>query len=60
MTVLPPLFDSRQNFARDKAGKVTNLGQDYGYYQSDEFEGLDRRGQQRRPTRQPERPAHPG
>ena len=40
MTVLPPLFDSRQNFARDKAGKVTNLGQDYGYYQSDEFEGL--------------------
>ncbi|MBZ5741187.1 ABC transporter substrate-binding protein [Nocardioides mangrovi] len=40
MTVLPPLFDSRTNFARDANGNVTNLGQDYGYYQSDEFEGL--------------------
>ncbi|CUR54704.1 putative peptide ABC transporter, substrate-binding protein [metagenome] len=40
MTVLPPLFDSRANFARDKDGTVTNLGQDYGYYQSKEFEGL--------------------
>lgn len=40
MTVLPPLFDSRTNFARDANGNVTNLGQDYGYYQSKEFEGL--------------------
>ncbi len=40
MTVLPPLFDSRANFATDASGNVTNLGQDYGYYQSDEFEGL--------------------
>ncbi|GAW49462.1 ABC transporter substrate-binding protein [Nocardioides sp. PD653-B2] len=40
MTVLPPLFDSRQNFATDANGNVTNLGQDYGYYQSDEFESL--------------------
>ncbi len=40
MTVLPPLFDSRANFARGGDGKVTNLGQDYGYYQSKAFEGL--------------------
>lgn len=40
MTVLPPLFDSRANFATDAKGNVTNLGQDYGYYQSDEFEKL--------------------
>ena len=40
MTVLPPLFDSRQNFATDANGNVTNLGQDYGYYQSKEFEDL--------------------
>ncbi|WP_372733450.1 ABC transporter substrate-binding protein [Nocardioides sp.] len=40
MTVLPPLFDSRANFATDDDGNVTNLGQDYGAYQSDEFESL--------------------
>ena len=34
MTVLPPLFDSRPNFSS------TTCGQDYGCYQSDEFEGL--------------------
>lgn len=32
MTVLPPLFDSRPNFSE------TTCGQDYGCYQSDEFE----------------------
>lgn len=31
-TVLPPLFDSRPNFSK------TTCGQDYGCYQSDEFE----------------------
>jgi len=40
MTVLPPLFDSRANFARDADGTITNLGQNYGAYQSDEFEDL--------------------
>ncbi|MFC7497316.1 MULTISPECIES: ABC transporter substrate-binding protein [unclassified Nocardioides] len=40
MTVLPPLFDSRANFATDANGNVTNLGQDYGYYESKEFEDL--------------------
>jgi peptide/nickel transport system substrate-binding protein len=34
MTVLPPLFDSRPNFS------PTTCGQDYGCYQSDEFESL--------------------
>lgn len=34
MTVLPPLFDSRPNFSS------TTCGQDYGCYQSDEFESL--------------------
>lgn len=34
MTVLPPLFDSRPNFS------PTTCGQDYGCYQSDEFEAL--------------------
>lgn len=34
MTVLPPLFDSRPNFS------PTTCGNDYGCYQSDEFEGL--------------------
>lgn len=34
MTVLPPLFDSRPNFSS------TTCGQNYGCYQSDEFEGL--------------------
>ncbi len=34
MTVLPPLFDSRPNFS------ATTCGQDYGCYQSDEFEAL--------------------
>ena len=34
MTVLPPLFDSRPNFSS------TTCGQDYGCYQSDEFEAL--------------------
>ncbi len=33
-TVLPPLFDSRPNFSS------TTCGQDYGCYQSDEFEAL--------------------
>ena len=33
-TVLPPLFDSRPNFS------PTTCGQDYGCYQSDEFEAL--------------------
>jgi peptide/nickel transport system substrate-binding protein len=34
MTVLPPLFDSRPNFSS------TTCGNNYGCYQSDEFEGL--------------------
>lgn len=34
MTVTPPLFDSRPNFSS------TTCGQDYGCYQSDEFEAL--------------------
>ncbi|PVG82874.1 ABC transporter substrate-binding protein [Nocardioides gansuensis] len=34
MTVLPPLFDSRPNFS------PTTCGQDYGCYESDEFESL--------------------
>jgi len=34
MTVLPPLFDSRPNFS------PTTCGQDYGCYQSDDFEAL--------------------
>lgn len=33
-TVMPPLFDSRPNISS------TTCGQDYGCYQSDEFEGL--------------------
>ncbi|MDP2773557.1 MAG: ABC transporter substrate-binding protein [Nocardioides sp.] len=34
MTVLPPLYDSRPNFSE------TTCGQNYGCYQSDEFEAL--------------------
>ena len=34
MTVIPPLFDSRPNFSS------TTCGQDYGCYQSDEFEAI--------------------
>ncbi|NHC22088.1 ABC transporter substrate-binding protein [Nocardioides sp. IC4_145] len=34
MTVIPPLFDSRPNFS------PTTCGQNYGCYQSDEFEAL--------------------
>ena len=45
---LPPLFDCRATSNRTRR-HVTNLGQDYGYYQSETFEGLVDEAATRRP-----------